>query len=40
MMYDSSRITFGRIIRQARRISLINGGEPIDILPVVNNGDS
>ncbi|WP_198013013.1 hypothetical protein [Lyngbya sp. PCC 8106] len=28
MMYDSSRITFGRIIRQARRISLINGGEP------------
>ncbi len=28
MMYDSSKLTFGRIIRQARRISLINGGEP------------
>ena len=25
---DSSRITFGRILRQARRTSLIDGGEP------------
>ena len=27
-MIDSSPITFGRILRQARRTCLINGGEP------------